>query len=481
MRWLGKIILSIVYVFAISCPVFAGVADKVEGWFDGMNYSNITAPGVYEGQSARYGTLGGISARAPITQPFKFVSIQTPKFSAGCGGIDFYAGGFSAINADQFTENLRAIGQNAQSLLFMLAIQVVSPQLSGAMEDIQDWANKYLNMNMDSCEAASKMVGGALQYFDEEKANCITTRQNDYGEDFSTASFACTTGGARKKTKGRDNDKNQLDFIKGNLAWYVLMQDPFFRADPEFAQLVMNIIGTMIITDDGRSSDSPVKFRVIEPAIKDKIEKERFNNIYNALLYGKASISKLRIYKCRDLRAVKDACVDIEDKLTETTPSWAGLYSKINELVDSIANKIESDAKLTTMELGLVASTEIPIYRFISASTTYFPRGTSISKLAKEYTSLIAHDILLRSLSAVIEKVEQLTSNMNNGMAEAKRIVAFRGDLETVLSGLSNKRQDNEYKAQQHLQMQEQIYLYERELLPKLGGEIVTAAMWGNE
>jgi len=285
----------------VAMPIrttFADTAAKVDSWFNNMNYANVTAPGVYEGQSARFATLGGISARAPITQPFNFVSVQTPKFSAGCGGIDFYAGGFSAIDSDQFIDNLRAIGQNAQSLAFMLAIQIVSPQLSGVMEDIQTWADKYLNMNMDSCEAASKLVGGALQYLDEEKANCITTRQNDYGEDYSTASFACTTGGSRKTTTGDDGDVNKTDFVKGNLAWYVLMQDPFFQDDLEFAEVVVNIIGTVIISDVPGPSDTPVDVRIIQPAIKDTVEKERFDNIYTALLYGNQATEQLRIYRC---------------------------------------------------------------------------------------------------------------------------------------------------------------------------------------
>lgn len=138
----------------------ADTAAKVNSWFSNMNYATVTNPGVYEGQSARYATLGGVSTRAPITQPFNFINVQTPKFSAGCGGIDFFAGGFSAIDANQFVENLRAIGQNAQSLAFMLAIQIVSPQLSGVMEDINTWAQKLNQMNMDSCQAATALVGG---------------------------------------------------------------------------------------------------------------------------------------------------------------------------------------------------------------------------------------------------------------------------------------------------------------------------------
>lgn len=468
---------------AIILPAssFADTGSKVASWFDNMNYATVTSPGVYEGQSARFATLGGISARAPITQPFNFVSVQTPKFSAGCGGIDFYAGGFSAIDANQFIDNLRAIGQNAQSLAFMLAIQIVSPQLSGVMEDIQTWSNKYLNMNMDSCEAASRLVGGALQYFDQEKANCITTRQNDYGEDFSTASFACTTGGSRKSTVGSDGEVNKTDFVKGNLAWYVLMQDPFFQADTEFAEVVLNIIGSVIIADMAGASDTPVEIRIIEPAIKDVIEKERFQNIYTALLYGNQATEQLRVYRCVGATSDPNSCASMTNSLQTINPSWTGLYARVEQLLQSIITKIDTDSALSLQERGLIASTNVPIYRFLSASTTYFPRGTDISKITQEYTTLIAHDILLRSLDAVIQRVEQRSSTLRKGMSEATRIKAFREDLEAVMRGLARLRQDNEYTAEQLISMQERIYKYEKALLPKLGGEIVTAAMWGKK
>lgn len=468
---------------AIILPAssLADTGSKVASWFDNMNYATVTSPGVYEGQSARFATLGGISARAPITQPFNFVSVQTPKFSAGCGGIDFYAGGFSAIDANQFIDNLRAIGQNAQSLAFMLAIQIVSPQLSGVMEDIQTWSNKYLNMNMDSCEAASKLVGGALQYFDQEKANCITTRQNDYGEDFSTASFACTTGGSRKSTVGSDGEVNKTDFVKGNLAWYVLMQDPFFQADTEFAEVVLNIIGSVIIADMAGASDTPVEIRIIEPAIKDVIEKERFQNIYTALLYGNQATEQLRVYRCIGATSDPNSCASMTNALQTINPAWTGLYARVEQLLQSIITKIDTDSALSLQERGLIASTNVPIYRFLSASTTYFPRGTDISKITQEYTTLIAHDILLRSLDAVIQRVEQRSSTLKKGMSEATRIKAFREDLEAVMRGLAKLRQDNEYTTEQLISMQERIYKYEKALLPKLGGEIVTAAMWGKK
>ena len=65
---------TLTLVFGLGLPSIssADTAAKVNSWFSDMNYATVTNPGVYEGQTARYATLGGLSTRAPITQPFNF-------------------------------------------------------------------------------------------------------------------------------------------------------------------------------------------------------------------------------------------------------------------------------------------------------------------------------------------------------------------------------------------------------------------------
>ena len=471
---------AITLAISFSTSLVADTASKVNSWFSNMNYSTVTNPGVYEGQSARYATLGGVSTRAPITQPFNFVNVQTPKFSAGCGGIDFYAGGFSAIDADQFIDNLRAIGQNAQSLAFMLAIQVVSPQLSGVMEDIQTFADKYLNLNMDSCEAATELVGGTMDYFGAKEGNCTVKRMQDFGEDWTTANYACTTGGKIKSTESSGGEPNKVDFIKGNLAWYVLMQDPFFSSDTQFAEVILNLTGTVIIADSGGADDAPSDVRIIQPALSEEAQKERFNNIYTALLMGTNATNNLQIYRCTGTASSNpNGCTTMTGNLQTVTPNWTGLYTRIQNLVASIVAKIYNDTPLTNEERGLIASTSIPLYRYLAATAAYFPRGSDVSRLTSDYTSLIAEDILLRSLNAVIDKVEQRSSVLKGGMAEAERIKTYREDLDGVLRGLAKLRKENDFDVEQYFVMQQRIQLYEKALMSRLGNGMITSAMWG--
>jgi len=466
---------------ALCAPFAQGsTAGKVNDWFNNQNYATVTNPGVYEGQSARYATLGGFSTRAPITQPFNFVNVQTPKFSAGCGGIDFYSGGFSAVDANQFVDNLRAIGQNAQSLAFMLAIQIVSPQLSGVMEDIQDWAQKLNALNMDSCQAATALVGGTMDYFGAKEGNCTVKRMQDFGEDWTTANYACTTGGSIKSTEAASGDANKIDFIKGNLAWYVLMQDPLFSSDTEFAELIMNMTGTIIITDVGTSDDSPSDIRIVDPAIKGDVKKERFKNIYTALLMGTEADNNLLLYKCTGgATSNPNSCLTMSNSLDTVVPTWTGLYVRVDNMVKSIVEKIYTDTPLTPAERGLVESTTIPLYRYLAATAAYFPRGADVSRLTSDYTQLIAEDILLRSLTAIIEKVEQRSGVLKDGMAEASRVKKYKEDLQGVLDGLAELKKENDFDVEKYFAMQQRIQLYEKALMSKLSSNMIQSSMWG--
>jgi len=461
--------------------VHADTAAKVNQWFNNMDYANVTTPGVYEGQTARYTTLGGISTRAPITQPFNFINVQTPKFSAGCGGIDFYSGGFSAINADQFVQNLRSIGQNAQSLAFMLAIQIVSPQLSGVMEDINSWAQKLNSLNMDSCEAATQLVGGTMDFFGAKEGNCTVKRMQDFGEDWSTANYNCTTGGEIKNTEASGTSPNEITFAKGNLAWSVLMQDPFFSVDLEFAEMILNITGTIIIADSNAADDGESNIRFIDPTIDaNGMFTERGQNIYTAMLMGNEATVNIQYYRCNENRnSDQDGCTRMTNNLQSLAPGWQGLKARVrNEIVD-IVNKIYDDQPLTATQLGIISSTRIPLYKYLASTAAYFPRGFNVGSVTNDYTDLIAEDILLRNLSAVIEKARQSISSMPNNMGASDEAKDYRKRLNKILEGIGKLKDENNNDADLYFAMQGRIQNYERAIMSRLSSGMVQSAMWG--
>ena len=174
-------------ILAVAMPSSrASIGSDVQNFFGDINYGNATAPGVYEGQTAGYFTGGGIYARTPVRN-YSLVNIQMPQFRAGCGGIDLFTGGFSFINSQQFVAMLRNIGSNATSLAFMLALQVVSPQIKGVLAEINDWAQKFNQSQINSCQAAGAALGGALSLFGADEQSCVVQRVSSLGEEIGRA------------------------------------------------------------------------------------------------------------------------------------------------------------------------------------------------------------------------------------------------------------------------------------------------------
>jgi len=467
--------IGIFFVLTLSLPALAGDLDaEVDAWYN-ARYSNVTDPQVVNAQGARYYTLGGISTRTNITQMPPLVNIQTPKLSAGCGGIDFYAGGFSAINTDEFVNNLRAIGQNAQSLAYMMAIQVVSPQLSEVMEKVQSWADKAKALNMGSCEAATQLVGGALNTMGAKRGNCTVKRMDEFGEDWSTANYACTTGGKIKATEA-SGDANKIAFVNGNLAWYTLMSDPFFAANLDMATIVMNITGTLIVAQQAGADDAEIDTLSLPPALESGIEKERFRHIYSVLLTGNEGT--YNVYTCDTPTTDKTGCMTISTTPVPVNTPFIGLHDRIEALVTGIIANIKTDSPLTADQAALVSNIEIPIYRYLTVlSATHNVTGTA-ENLANSYTELIAQNILNRSLMAILGRVESDITALPNDIGNSTEVVNYLEMLKGTMKAMQSKSQETEVSMSDLFEMHELIKTFEHSLVATLDPQLLGSAHW---
>ena len=92
-------------------------------------------------------------------------SFSPPSFSAGCGGLDFFAGSFSFINADQLVQLFRAVMANSIGVMFDMALRAVSPALAAIMQKFSDIIREVNSLLSDSCAIAKGIsvdIGSAL-------------------------------------------------------------------------------------------------------------------------------------------------------------------------------------------------------------------------------------------------------------------------------------------------------------------------------
>ena len=391
-----KLSLSILFVFLTTSSSYASLNGEVNNWFTKQDYANVTPAGSFETQAGRMYTGGGISTRSQVSPVFELVSIQSPKISAGCGGIDIFTGGFSHINADQFVASLRAIGQNAKSLAMMMAIKIVTPQLEDLMNKVKGFADRFNQFQTDSCQAASALLETGTRAVGWTES-CVTLRMERLGETRAVAENSCTTGGKGLPSLTSNETMNRKAFVEGNLVWNVLMQDAYFRNDVDLAEMIMNITGTVIM-DKGSSNDPEPKVKAkVASIIGNDYTSEQFKNIFNALYLGRKSAESLTMFKC----SAGDRSANIKSCTNLTTPQnvpiqWDGMKTKVDNILASITNKIVSgQGKFTPVEVGLIESTNLPIYRFISAATASdMYVYTSNNNPAEQFGSLIAQDIV---------------------------------------------------------------------------------------
>jgi len=255
--------------------------------------SNVTRPGAFKDQAAGYYSGGGLVLRHGVkhVQP---ATLQMPGYRAGCGGIDLWAGGFSHIDAKELVETLRAIGKNATSYAFMLAVQTVSPQIYNLMNELNALATKINQTNINSCETAATMLGGLWPKTDQSSKHLCQAMGSNLGHfsDWSAARQGCGTKGKRENVlQNKDKDPRYKNMFVGsfNLAWTAIQSNAFLSKDQDLAELFLTLVGSII----ARKKEDD--FEVITlPGYADR------EDVLNGLMNG----GKTPIYRCND-----DACL----------------------------------------------------------------------------------------------------------------------------------------------------------------------------
>ncbi|WP_436658761.1 conjugal transfer protein TraH [Acinetobacter sp. P1(2025)] len=240
-------------VVGLSSQVGVGNAGFLDDFMGDM-YTNTTGAGYFSAQQRGVVSGGSFVGRVPI-KPINIASLDIPRASAGCGGINLFGGSFSFINAKELTALLRAVAQNALGLLFQLGINAISQPLSSMLSV---WSNKLQQMNAalkNSCEAARKifqiassgdMMGSLTESFKQLKG----TENGDDEDYFTGVARRWKTGWAA--LTGKENGTNETRTDKE------VKKNPYY-GNPAYRAMVANRNEKAIIPD-GQEEDEQTKF-----------------------------------------------------------------------------------------------------------------------------------------------------------------------------------------------------------------------------
>ena len=433
----------------------SGIAADMMKFFNSAGMaSNVTAPGAYKGQSAGYYSGGGITARTGARNT-QLATVQMPGFRGGCGGIDAWGGGFSHISAKEIVEMLRNIGSSAASYAFMLAVQTVSPQIYNIMNELNALATQINQTNINSCEAAATLLGGAWPKSDQSSKHLCQAMGSNLGafSDWSAARQGCGAKGDRAKVLSQaSSDPRYKDMLVGefNLAWKAIQFNAFLKQDSALAQFFLTLVGSIISRKDGES------FRVFRVASRADQE-----DVINGLLNG----GQTKIYSCDEL----DKCLKPELK-DMSLKNDSALLSRTSLMIEKLIEKAYKDdgsEPLTEEEKAFLNSTRLPIYKMLNVITA-FSKGTSPLDI-QHYAALIAIDILHQYITEVLDIVHESVTQLKSIQVDDVTVAQFLEQLRYARERITERRNSAYQQMDSTLAMIQSTQIIEKQLHVMMG------------
>ena len=254
------IALSVAVSIAAMPTAHAGLQEALNEMFVG----NVTTPGVYESQT-RGGFVGGSGTFRAPGRSFNLLSFDPPRLDAGCGGIDFFGGSFSFINADQLVALFRQIAANAIGVAFKRAINAISPDLGKLMDDFQNKLQELNSMMRNTCAIANQIVkkvtdpGPATEQV-QESTRKTASADGTIGDMFQ--GFMDFFSKPGKNAKAKMDEGKCTDC--GNVVWKALTDNEaerlFGAADTDQVgarEIIMSLIGTEVVAPGATENDPP--------------------------------------------------------------------------------------------------------------------------------------------------------------------------------------------------------------------------------
>lgn len=451
---MNKIILGFIALFSCT-SLEAGVQNSLNGFFNKMGgASNISRPGAYQDQSAGFYTGGNLFARNQVFNS-QLATLQLPDYKAGCGGIDMFMGAFSHLSSERLIEAMEAIGSNMGSFAMLIGLETMSPAVKNIITELNDWAQKINNANVNSCELAATTLGSVLPRSEASQGHlCKMIGTSGYGSftDYAAARQGCGSEGQRNdiiRAGASDPRFKSMMGTEFNLAWKAIQENGFLRADRRLAEFFMSVSGTIVSVKEGDDYKIYTKSSL---AVKD--------SLLGAILHG----GEVTIYRCGDVGG--DQCLKVQERALVIEPENS-LVHRVKEILVSIQNKIYADEPLDDAEIAFLGSTRLPFYKILNVSTAY-RRGYSPIDIL-DYAELGAVDILFQFLSEIIDVINESVDHIRLSQVDDTQLNRFQEALQDARKNVIAKRMGSFKQMEQVISIVRKTEHLERHLLSKAG------------
>jgi conjugative transfer pilus assembly protein TraH len=474
-----------------SVDAVADIGQDLDNFVSNMNaQSSMTAAQNFEAQGYRYATGGRFLMRAP-TQPIRLGTFKAPNYRiGGCGSIDLFGGSMSFISANELVNTLQNIGSSAlPSYAFMLAMRVISSQITDSLQEVFDWMQKMNNLQTSTCEAASWAFNSALngQLLSRDQNICIDQAMHSNGETYFDASRRCTIAGSGREGTLNTPEAKEKGFINGNLAWYILTKANMFPNDLDMREAIMSLTGTLVLTKEdaggnianGDENAQPTA-KYYKSVLKNPPEPVPANylNLMDAMLYGGAT----DVYRCFDGQGMHE-CQDVRRRVvnwddgTNTVGNYVddALVPRARGILESIFYKIRNKQNITNQERNWVNATSLPVYRLLTVGAAL--KGDSGLSFVDGAAQAMAIDFFNQYMNQLIDT---MISNAHDPLYDPYG-EGFRASLYDLKEIVQDLYDNSKGTIERGLQMAENVQFYERLAVSSMPNSIQASLAWAGQ
>ncbi|MBQ4839849.1 conjugal transfer protein TraH [Pseudoalteromonas luteoviolacea] len=171
-KYIGTVLLCV--------PGFSH-AGWVDDWFDNATSSGTST---FKNQQRGFYSLGGMQGRINTTVENP-ISVQLPKLSGGCGGVNLFYGGISLMDEEYLVQKLENSMQAAPAIAFDMAVKTVTKEFSESLAKFEQITNALNGLQLDDCaiakSAVTTVVDGRFSDVGGEVLSTITNEQSLFG------------------------------------------------------------------------------------------------------------------------------------------------------------------------------------------------------------------------------------------------------------------------------------------------------------
>jgi len=429
---------------------------------------NTTSPQAYKGQ--RMGAFFGGSAyvRNKIVNT-NIIGFVPPHISAGCGGIDMFAGSFSFINASQFQNLLRSIASNATGYFFQIALQTMCPTCMEEMSKLQKAVQGLNSLAGNSCMLGKAMVDSAAMAVipgDVAQDSVLGRVRDAAAKDAAANTPAFQDAFDSLWPLDNTNTENKIsatdpNFLKnngyiGNVAW-MLMKDSAVGSwmsfgDQDMEETIMSLTGTFVAYDANTTVASPggtdksLSSKVYDPILSPE-----------DLVYGNKN--RVEIYRCGAdpdcMMPTKTAVTNFKDFTTRITEILVGNGTSPG-IVMKFANP--TGQAYTPTETAFIENTPAPIVAMIRSLAQ---QGEFTAKMfAESLAPWIAREMAYRFASEMIRAMRVAANQAKPEMEDnVKAYNTILGDVASKLFEMKKSEQDTDTRFLRALQTFQNVRL----------------------